>query len=822
MLRRAVVVAITILFLITAGEASETVIHNFNPTPHGTYPASTLVADGAGNLYGTANGGANGAGVLYTIAKDSQGKWTQTVLHSFKGGTDGYAPVQLVVDAAGNLYGFSSGGGTGSCYGGCGEALKFSRNAHGTWLETVLFNFPATSDDDIPTGLIVMDRAGNLYGVTAAGGDKATEAVFELSRTASGEWTETVIHNFTGGTDGAYIFGLVADQSGNVFGTTYSGGTGNACGCGTVFELSPSSTGWTHSIVYSFQGGTGDGSEPFSLTFDSSGNLFGTTYLGGSGIDCQDVGGCGTIFELQSGAGGQWSESLLYSFGYSSLFVVPSTLVIDSSHNLYGTTFYGGTGAICYAGCGTVFELSPSGNGLWSETTLYNFKGDRDGYSPNLGLVLSGGAIYGTTSLGGVTEISGTIFGLNLQQGKWRLTTLYSFPFGDGNSAETGVIADASGNLYGTTVNGGVNDVGSVYEMSPMAGGGWSERVIYSFSGGIAGEGEGPSALIFDSAGNLYGTTASGGTTQFGTIFELSPTSGGGWTGTTLYTFSGGDDGWAPAATAGLIFDQSGNLYGTTHNGGANGKGTVFRLSPGSGGQWKKTVLYNFAGPPLDGQLPAGGLTMDSAGNLYGTTEAGGSSGNCETGCGTVFKLTSSGNTWKETVVYSFQGSTNDGLDPASSLTLDSAGNIFGTTVAGGSKANCYSTSGHGSCGVVFEISPLGNGAWTEKVLHEFANTTQDGGTPTSGVVFGGGGDLFGTTGVGGTNGAGTIYKLSPSGTGWAYSLVYNFGSSRDGQYPSGNLWPNSSGTFYGTTGAGGTAVNTFSSGYGTVFEFAP
>jgi uncharacterized repeat protein (TIGR03803 family) len=813
--------AIAILAQIAAAQgATEQVIHNFNPTPHGTFPPSRLVADASGNLYGTAGGGAYNAGVLYKMAQNSPGKWTQTVLYTFSGGTNGSQPGTLVIDSAGNLYGFSTRGGTGSCYGGCGAALKFSPNAQGVWSETILFSFTTTNGISTPTGLIALDQAGNLYGVTQREGYQESESVFRLSPSGGGNWTETVLYSF-GGTGGAYIFGLIADSLGNVYGTTETGGVG-ACECGTVFRLSPSQGGgWTHSILYSFQGGAADGSEPFSLTLDSGGNLFGTTLLGGNGAACSDVAGCGTVFELRPGSNGQWSESLLYSFGNSQLYAVaPSVLVIDSNDNLYGTTFYGGTGSRCYQACGMVFEVSSNGNGQWNEITLYNFQGGTDGYSPSFGLVLSGGVLYGTTTLGGTTDISGTIFSLAQPHGKWRLSTLYSFPFTDGDAPYAGLIADSSGNLYGTSDYGGTYDEGSIFEMSPQAGGGWSEQVIYSFDVGTAnGTSVGPSALIVDSSGNLYGTTCCGGTNHAGTIFALSPSPSGGWVASTLYTFTAGSDGRNPSA---LTLDQLGNLYGTTYIGGTNNKGSIFELSPGSSGQWKKTVLYSFAGPLSDGEHPAGSLIFDTAGNLYGTSASGGSSADCQNGCGTLFELSPSGTAWKETVLYSFQGSSTDGDDPTASLILDTAGNLYGTTFQGGIKAQCLSNSGPPSCGVVFELSPAGNGSWTETVLHKFANSTQDGGNPSGGLVFDAAGDLYGTTGIGGTYGNGTIFKLAPSGSGWTYSVAYNFGNSPDGSYPAGNLLLDASGTFYGTTTGGGNAVNLDSNGYGTVFEFTP
>ena len=790
--------------------SSEKVIHNFNPTPHGTRPAGTVVADALGNLYGTALGGPYDAGVLYKEAQNAQGKWTQTVLYNFTGGTGAYAPDQLVIDSGGNLYGFSAFGGTA----GYGTAVKLAPNAHGVWSATVLYNFPNAGPETFVQSLIVVDNAGNLYGVS---GGNTGESVFQLSASSNGSWIYTVVYNFKSPTDGSYIFGLTVDALGNLYGTTERGGVAG-CGCGTVFELTASSGTWTHSILYSFVGNTLDGS-PFSLTIDSNGNLFGTALEGAMGGNCASfTDACNTVFELQLGSNGQWTETVLYHFSSQDGTIYPSVLVIDGHGNLYGTTYYGGTVQTCFQGCGTVFEVRPSGNGQWTGTILYNFQGAHDGYQPAPGLALSAGVLYGTTSLGGATDLNGTIFSLSQQDNAWQFHTLYTFPFNDGNNPYAGLVGDGNGNLFGTA-GGGANDMGSVFEMTPTQSGGWAERVIYSFSGFIAGDSVGPSALIADSSGNFYGTTVAGGPNEDGTIFELSPSSSGTWTGATLYSFSPSlSDGASPEAA--LVFGASGSLFGTTHNGGSHAKGTIFEFTRQSNGQWTETVRYNFAGAPLDGALPAASMITDKAGNLYGTTTSGGSSSNCAGGCGTVFELSPTGPGYKETVLYSFQGGTNDGSDPSTSLTFDDAGNLNGTTFTGG-VPHCY-TDDAPSCGVVFKLSPTGNGGWKETLLHTFTNSTTDGGNPTSTLVLDAAGNLYGTTATGGTYSHGTIFKLAPSGGSWVFSLVYDFENSPDGSYPAGNLWLDPSGNFYGVTKAGGNAMNLYTNGYGTVYEFTP
>ena len=267
---------------------------------------------------------------------------------------------------------------------------------------------------------------------------------------------------------------------------------------------------------------------------------------------------------------------------------------------------------------------------------------------------------------------------------------LHSFSGGaDGTYPYGGLIFDAAGNLYGTTTSGGTSNTGTVFELTPAAGGTWTEKVLHSFSGGT--DGIHPYAgLIFDAAGNLYGTTDLGGAYGYGTVFELTPAAGGTWTEKVLHNFNnGGTDGTRPYAR--LTFDAAGNLYGTTYGGGAyNSYGTVFELTPAAGGTWTEKVLHSF-GSGTDGLIPYGGLIFDAAGNLYGTTAYGGTND-----LGTVFELTpKAGGGWTEKVLYSF-GDGTDGVSPLAGLIFDAAGNLYGTTQHGGTY----------NYGTVFEIAP--------------------------------------------------------------------------------------------------------------------
>jgi len=401
---------------------------------------------------------------------------------------------------------------------------------------------------------------------------------------------------------------------------------------------------------------------------------------------------------------------------------------------------------------------SPATGGIWTEKVLHSFGNGTDGYWPSAGLIFdAAGNLYGTTQVGG-TYNYGTVFELTPQAGGgWTETVLHSFNDNgtDGYYPSASLIFDAVGNLYGTTPAGGTYGGGTLFELTPIGGGNWAETVLYGFcSQANCADGYKPEAgLIFDAAGNLYSTTEAGGTYGEGTVFELSPTAGGGWTEQVLYSFGNGTHGTNPEA--GLIFDAAGNLYGTTVNGGTYNYGTAFRLSPGEGG-WTETVLHNF-GSGTDGAYLYGGLIFDAAGNLYSTTYAGGTYTSCTGtgGCGTVFELTpTGGGGWTETVLYSFcpQDNCTDGFYPEAGVILDAAGNLYGTTSLGG---------GPHSSGTVFELMPTVGGGWTETVLHSFSIIGADGTNPVAGLIFDTAGNLYGTTYEGGI-GRGTVFELTP------------------------------------------------------------
>jgi uncharacterized repeat protein (TIGR03803 family) len=385
-----------------------------------------------------------------------------------------------------------------------------------------------------------------------------------------------------------------------------------------------------------------------------------------------------------------------------------------------------------------------------------------------------------------------------------------------GLNPAAGLVSDADGNLYGTTYDGNGNGAkgGSVFELTKMCGA-WTEKTLHRFGNG--NDGYNPSgSLIFDSVGNLYGTTPDGGAHNEGIVFELSPTTGGGWTEKLLYNFgSSGDDGVSPMAA--VIFDASGNLYGTTFGGGLNGGGTVFELTPTASGGWAEKTLFSF-GALGTGAGSVGGLIFDAAGNLYGTA-------------GNVFELSPTGSgDWTEKVLHTFQGFPGDGFTPTGNLIFDGDGNLYGTTVDGGS-ASCENNSRTGSCGTVFELTPAAGGEWTESILYNFQGSPTDGSNPVDGVVFDASGNLFGTTNAGGNGktclfpvvGCGAVFELTPSTGGlWSEKVLYVFGGKDDGYFPLASLIFDGDRThLYGTTSEGGPYSPGFDRG-GTVFEITP
>jgi len=423
--------------------------------------------------------------------------------------------------------------------------------ASAEWRESVLYSFQAGTDTYRPIGKVVLDQVGNVYGATQFGPDEG--AVYQLARPAKAgdPWTESILYTFKGNTsnDGQWPGGgLVMDKKGNLFGVTEYGGTGPCIllgileGCGAIYELSPPAQAggaWTETLIYSFLGGS-DGDLPSGdLTWDEQGNLYGATLYGGGFGTCNTIYGyCGTIFKLtppQAG-GGSWTEQVLYHFKGDNDAANPNGgLIFDKAGAIYGTTRVGGgSNPLCdsigFIGCGTVFQLKPSAKqgGTWTESLLHRFRGrPTDGSGPNGNLVLNSGVLYGTTIGGGKRE-GGVVFRLappTQKGGRWTETFLHEFFVDPGYLPMAGLLQDCLGNLYGTLNGGGLTSAGSVFRLHPPPPGGkWALQVLYTFAG--PPDGAGPLELTFGKDGTIYGTTAIGGTcTAFqggcGTVFEI-------------------------------------------------------------------------------------------------------------------------------------------------------------------------------------------------------------------------------------------------------------------------------------------------------------
>jgi uncharacterized repeat protein (TIGR03803 family) len=718
------------VIVITAvrAPASEVVLHNFGCPPRGAGP-NGVIGDAAGNFYGTTfSGGAANLGVVYAV--DLKGH--QTVLHSFTGAPDGANPLGGVIrDSAGNLYGTTQSGGTANW----GVVYKLDTAGH----ETVLYSFTGGSDGAYPYAGVIRDSAGNLYGTTYVGGTIGWGVVYKVDTTGH----ETVLHSFGDGPgdDGEFPrAGVILDPAGKLYGTTSSGGTGNY---GVVYKLD---TTGNFTALYSFTGFT-DGNTPYAgVIRDSAGNLYGTTISGGTT-------GAGVVYKVDATG----HETALYSFEGGSDGAEPyAGVILDSAGNLYGTTYNGGT-----AGAGVVYKLDAAGQ----EAVLYSFSGGSDG-NPQSGVIRdASGNLYGTAA----GELSpGVVYKLN---NAGEQTIFYSFPAGtDGGYPTAGVIRDPSGNLYGTTGSGGTAGEGVVYKLDTTG----QETVLYSFTGGA--DGSYPYAgVILDSAGNLYGTTQFGGTGNAGVVYRLD-TSGH---ETVLYSFTGGADGGYP--NAGVILDPAGNLYGTTWSGGNMNDGVVYKVDAAR----NEIVLYSFAGG-ADGADPYAGVIRDPAGNLYGTTQFGG-----DLDQGVVYKLDTTGH---ETVLHTFGGA--DGAHPKSGLIRDSAGNFYGTTFSGGTAEE----------GVVYKLDTAGH----ETVLYSVSGVMGEY-APSAGVIRDAEGNLYGRTEAEGLTGI--VYKVDTNGN---MTVLYSFTEGADGGGPLGGLIFDSVGDLYGTTCFGGKR------GTGVIFKVTP
>jgi uncharacterized repeat protein (TIGR03803 family) len=399
--------------------------------------------------------------------------------------------------------------------------------------------------------------------------------------------------------------------------------------------------------------------------------------------------------------------------------------------------------------CGLAIVASPSAHAQ-SFSVIHTFN-DPSGVFPYAGVTVRASVLYGTTLCTRDCTGNGTVYQLAPVGSNWYFTPISLLSAG-GETPLARVVFGPDNHLYGTTFGGGPQGYGAVFSLTPRpticptANCFWTEKVLHLFTGSPDGDGPEGGDLVWDQAGNIYGTTLYGGTSSLGTVYQMTK-SGDNWTEAPIYSFTG-PDGEQPGAS--VILDGNGNVFGTTIEGGLYGAGTVFELTYNISSGWTENVLYNFQNLD-DGQQPLAGLAMDSAGNLYGATTDGGSGGG-----GTVFELSPVGNTWTFTVIYGFSGQPGKNCGPRASLNMDNSGNLYGTTFCDGAN----------NLGSVFKLTSTQDG-WEYTSLHDFAGGT-DGSYSFSNVTIDAGGTLYGTAEAGGNLtcnpplGCGTVWMIKP------------------------------------------------------------
>ncbi len=709
------------IFAVKTNGTGFTVLHGFTGGSDGGGPYGGLMIS-SNTLYGTASGGgSSGCGTVFKVNTNGTGFST---LYSFTGGDDGGNPEAGLILSGNSLYGTAEYGGDS------GRGTVFKVNTDGTGFST-LYSFTGGDDGGNPLADLIL--SGNtLYGTASGIYSSSDGTVFKVNTDGTGFST---LYSFTGGADGANPEAGLVLSGNTLYGTASGGGTS---GCGTVFKVNTDGSGFT--VLHGFTAldsntyTNGDGAYPAGL-FLSGNTLYGTAVCGGSS-------GNGTAFKINTDGTG---FAVLHSFtataasssaSTNSDGVCPQGMIL-SGNTLYGTAYDGGV-----AGNGTVFKFNTTGTGF---TVLHGFTAvvdiiltNDDGSSPNGGLSLAGGILYGTTADGGGAN-NGSVFRVNTNGTGF--TMLHDFSgLNDAENSDGAVPFDGltlSGNtLYGTAFWGGSGGNGTVFKVNTT---GTGFTVLHNFTGylivnGLNGDGANPGGKLLLSGNTLYGSASQGGGSGNGTVFKVN-TDGTGFS--TLYSFTGGADGANPEA--GLIL--SGNsLYGTASDIYSSRYGTVFKVNTDGTGF---STLYSFSGG-ADGANPEASLVL-SGNTLYGTAEYGGSSG-----CGTVFKVNTNGTGFS--TLYSFTGGA-DGGNPEAGLIL-SGNSLYGTAGCGGSANN----------GTVFKVHTDGTGfavlhSFTATAGSSFTATNNDGACPQGMILSGS--TLYGTARGGGSSSGGTVFSLS-------------------------------------------------------------
>ncbi len=663
----------------------------------------------------SSNGGPAGRGTAFSINTNG------TNFSVIKGFEDwGNSPNgNLLKDADGNFYGMTSRGGT------YGAGTIFSMTPNGGVL--ILKQFNLNIDGGYPDGELIKGADGYFYGMTSAGGPNSYGTIFKIS--ATGDYT--IIKSFTVNTDGGNPHGhLTLAKDGNFYGITHSGGSN---GVGTIFKLTPSGT---FNVIHAMNSTTGGGASYGSLTEGKDGNLYGITYNGGSFSN-------GTIFKIKTdGTFTVLKHLKAATDGGAS----QSDLIQASDNNFYGTCYNGGT-----LGYGTIFKISTAG----VFTVVKNFSYSTDGGNPYDGLMQNtDGNFYGITRAGG-SKGAGAIYKLT-QAGVYSVIH-HLDPTTEGSTSSSVLVTGADGNLYALCNSGGANNAGTAFKVSTSG----TFNLLTNFNG--ASFGNAPfSTFIKGKDSAYYATTSAGGKYGFGTIVKIC-----GGTTSILYSFNKNVDGGYPKGK--LLLATDGNFYGMTSDGGAKNAGTVFKITPS--GNYTVTHVFNST---TDGGNPVSGLIQASDGLLYGMTVAGGTGNG-----GTIFKMNLTGSSFN--VIRNFVSAT-DGNAPVGDLVQANDGNFYGMT---------------SSSAKIFKLTQAG----VFTVIHTL-NSSTEGYVPTGSLIQGIDGNLYGTCSDGAAGAAGSVFQVTLSGT---FKMLHAFNTTSDGRAPKGSLLQGSDGILYGTTSIGGT-----------------
>jgi uncharacterized repeat protein (TIGR03803 family) len=728
---------IAVLVGVPVTRASDTILRVHGKD--GLSPYGGAVTDASGTIYGmTFNGGASNMGTVW--ARRPNGAYA--VLHSFGDAGDGVTPAgTLVFDGAGFLYGATGGGGASS------HGTVFKMKADGSSYQ-ILHSFTGTTSDGAQSLLCPILVGSTFYGTALYGGASNQGVLYKLNTDGMGFG---LVHSFAGGvTDGASPFAAPTYESGTgfLYGTAQLAG---ASSHGVVYKVK--TDGGSYAVLHHFAGGMDDGALPSGgVVRDASGNLYGTTYNGGTPDH-------GVLYTLTTGGAG---FAVLHTFtGGAMDGSGPGGPLLLQGSLLYGTTTAGGS-----AGAGTLFSIGTSGGGF---AVLRSFSGTSDGGGPQCTLVRDArGHLLGTTVGGGAGY--GVAFDSSADGQTY--VVLHEFLSNSGTNPERGLVTDGAGNFYGTTNGGGAFGLGMVFKMKAD---GTHFTVLHNFQGGTTDGAYPQGTLALDSLGHVFGTTVLAGAVDEGTVFRIG-TDGNGFV--LLHSFEASAvDGAFPFA--GVVWNGfNSKLYGTTHDGGLHNGGIVYAL-PTAGGS--VTPLWSF--DPNDNAHPgSASLMLDAATQyLYGTTL--GTDGTTQKG--NVYKVNIDGSVYLP--LHAFQGS--DGASPSCTLVADGAGYVYGTTALGGSDANA---------GTVFKMKKTDGTEF--QTLHVFDGN--DGGSSVGGLVRDGSGHLFGTTGSFGAMSAGTVFRIDESGS--RFRTLHTFtGGLWDGSVPSGSLLLQGH-TLVGTAYAGG------------------